>query len=158
MFHISIFLTYRACLSKFSAVSETNSYEETLHDKKWIEAMQHELKALDENDTWNLVPWPHGKPVISCKLIFKIKHKANGEIERYKVILVAKGYSQTAGIDYQETFSPVVKTVTVRNIIALIATENWCTYQMDVYNAFLQGYLTEDVYMELPQGLKVATD
>jgi len=95
--------TYKACLSHFSAITEPKSYEEALLDDKWKDAMQQELQALKENGTWNLVPCPQGKPVIGCKWAFNIKHKVDGTVERYKARLMAKGYNQTAGIDYQSS-------------------------------------------------------
>lgn len=98
---------------------------------------------------------PKGKSAIGCKWAFIIKYKTNGEVERYKARLVAKGYNQAAGIDYQETFSPVVEMVTVRVVITLAVAENWTIYQIDVYNSFLQGDLTKEVFMELPKGLNV---
>ena len=76
-------------------------------------------------------------------------------MERFKSRLVVKGYSKKEGIDYQETFSPVVKMVTVRIVIALAAAENWPLFQMDVYNTFLQGDLLEDIFMEIPKGLQI---
>jgi len=71
----SISPKYKACLSKFSAVTEPKSYEEAMQDDKWIDAMQQKLQTLEDNGIWNLVPWPQGKPVIGCKWVFKIKHK-----------------------------------------------------------------------------------
>ena len=82
----------------------------------------------------------------------KVKYKSTGEVERYKARLVAKWYNQQEGIDYQETFSPVVKMKTVRTVLSLAAKNGWCVHQMDVFNAFLQGYLFDEIYMEMPQG------
>ena len=116
--------------------------------------MKVEIKVLEDNGTWKLVNIPTHKPVIGCKWVFKIKYQADGQIDRFKARLVIKGYNQTDGIDYQETFSPVVKMVTVRSIISLAAAEHWIIYQMDVYNGFLQGDLFEEVYMELHKGFQ----
>jgi len=90
--------------------------------------------------------------------IYKIKYKPNGEVERYKAILVGKRYSQSEGIDYEETFSPVVKMVTVKIVISLAIDHNWSLFQLDVNNAFLYGELKEDVYMSLPQGYHTKGD
>nr|GEV84972.1 putative ribonuclease H-like domain-containing protein [Tanacetum cinerariifolium] len=94
----------------------------------------------------------HKLKIVGCKWLFKIKYKSSGEIGRYKAILVAKGYSQREGIDYEKTFSPVVKVVTVRCLISLIVHNNWPLFQLDVNNAFVYGDLHEDVYMDLPYG------
>ncbi|XP_070034412.1 uncharacterized protein [Nicotiana tomentosiformis] len=92
------------------------------------------------------------KKAIGCKCVYEIKYKANGEVERFKSRLVAKRYNQKEGLNYQETFFLIVKMVTVRSIISLAASRHWTVHHMDVYNAFLQGDLSEKVYMTTPQG------
>lgn len=81
-----------------------------------------------------------------------MKYKSSGEVDRYKVRLVAKGYSQKADLDYSETFSPIAKMVIVRSLVELAASKQWYIYQMDVHNAFLSGELQEEVYMHIPEG------
>lgn len=112
--------------------------------------MQTELQALDKNNTWDVVPLPHSKRPIVCKWVYKIKLKSDGTLERYKACLVAKGYTQEYGINYQETFSPVVKITTIRCLIAIAASKGWSLFQLDIKNAFLREDLHEDVCMVLP--------
>lgn len=109
--------------------------------------MASELTALAKNNTWTLVPPPSDHSVIGCKWVYKIKKKADGSIERYKARLVAKGFHQQEGIDYFETFSPVVRPTTIRVVLSLATTSRWPIKQLDVQNAFLHGDLTERVYM-----------
>lgn len=86
------------------------------------------------------------------KWVFKIKQHADGIIDRYKARLVAKGFDQVVGLDFIETFSPVIKLVTIRLALALLVHYNWSIIQLDISNAFLHGYLEEEIYMEQPQG------
>ncbi|KAJ0937235.1 putative RNA-directed DNA polymerase [Helianthus annuus] len=139
-------------ISSLNKSVEPSSFGEASKDPKWVEAMNVEMEALLRNQTWNIVDLPANRKPIGCKWVYKIKYKANGEIERYKARLVAKGYNQREGIDFGETFSPVVKMVTVRCVLSLAVQKGWVLYQLDVNNAFLYGSITEDVYMTLPEG------
>ncbi|KAH9651461.1 protein kinase domain-containing protein [Citrus sinensis] len=119
---------------------------------EWRKAMEDEITALEKNNTWTLTHLPNGKKAIGSRWVYKIKYQSDGTIERYKARLVAKGYTQTEGIDYHATFSPVAKLVTVRALLSLAAVKGWILEQLDVSNAFLQGDLEEEVYMQVPQG------
>ncbi|KAJ0510136.1 putative RNA-directed DNA polymerase [Helianthus annuus] len=139
-------------VSSLNKSVEPNSYNEAIRDPRWIEAMNQEMEALNRNNTWVVVDLPKGRKPIGCKWVYKIKYKANGEVERYKARLVAKGFNQKEGIDFGETFSPVVKMVTVRIVLKIAVNNGWPLYQLDINNAFLYGSLSEDVYMTLPLG------
>jgi len=115
--------------------------------------MQEEIDALHAQGTWDLVPLLHAKNLVGCKWVYRIKKNTDGSIARHKAHLVAKGFSQKEGIDYNETFSPVVKPTTIRLVLALVAQFHWPLRQLDVKNAFLHGVLQEEVYMTQPQGL-----
>jgi histone deacetylase 1/2 len=116
--------------------------------------MQVEFDALLKNQTWSLVPPSKGKNIIDSRWVFKIKRKSYGSIERYKGRLVAKGYKQRYGIDYEDTFSPVVKITTVRLVLSIVVSRGWSLRQLDVQNAFLHGVLEEVVYMRQPPGFE----
>ncbi|KAK8933736.1 hypothetical protein KSP39_PZI015982 [Platanthera zijinensis] len=132
---------------------EPRSYQEAVGKLEWQQAMTLELQAFHRTHTWDIVPCPPGVIPVSCKWIFKIKTRPDGSIERHKARLVARGFSQEHGIDYDETFAPVARMTTVRTLLAVAAARNWPLHQMDVTNAFLHGDLTEVVYMAPPLGL-----
>ena len=120
--------------------------------------MKEELDALSKNHTWDLVTLPPRKSVVSCKWIYKIKTRSDGSIERYKARLVAKGFTQEYGIDYEETFVPVACISSVCAILAVATARKWDLFQMDVKNAFFNGNLSEEVYMQPPPGLFVESN
>jgi len=136
-------------------LEEPQNIEETLtceNSKEWECAMQEEYDSLTTNNTWTLVPLPANRKPVSCKWVFKIKQGTNGELERYKARLVARGFTQTYRVDYNETFAPVTKFTSIRCILALAALEDMEIHQMDVKTTLLNGELEEEIYMEQPQG------
>ena len=133
-------------------MSIPKSLSEALNSEEWKEAMRMEMEALKKNDTWDIVLLPEGKKSVGCKWVFTVQYKADGSLERYKARLVAKGYTQTYGVDYQETFEPVAKMNTVRVILALAVQFDWDLIQFDVKNVFLHGELEEEIYMDIPPG------
>lgn len=136
-----------------SAETEPKTYSTTAKNKNWLDAMQEELRALESNNTWDIVAMPKDKTTIGCKWVYKIKRKSDGTIERYKARLVAKGYTQQNGINYLENFSPVAKIATIRLLLALAAKENWNLEQLNINNTFLHGSLDKEIYMQLPPGM-----
>ncbi|WVZ63086.1 hypothetical protein U9M48_012751 [Paspalum notatum var. saurae] len=109
-------------------------------------------KLFTDGTTWHLIPPCPQQNVVDCKWVYKMKRKADGNIDRYKARLVAKGFKQRYGPDYEETFSPVVKAATTRLVLSLAVSNQWCIRQLDVQNAFLHGVLEEDVYIKQPPG------
>ncbi|KAK4269211.1 hypothetical protein QN277_022399 [Acacia crassicarpa] len=136
-----------------SLAAEPRSIPEALASPHWVNAMRHELQALSHNKTWVLVPY-RGQKLVDCRWVFKTKFKPDGSILKHKARLVAKGFQQSAGVDYGETFSPVVKPTTIRLILSLAVTFRWEIRQLDVNNAFLNGYLKEEVFMSQPPGFQ----
>jgi hypothetical protein len=118
--------------------------------------MQDEITALHKNNTWHLVPPSKGNNLIDCKWVYKLKRKADGSIDRYKARLVAQGFKQRYGIDYEDTFSPVVKIAMIHLVLSIAVSRGWCLRQLDVQNVFLHGVLEEEVYMRQPPGFEDA--
>jgi hypothetical protein len=114
--------------------------------------MLDEFNALLRNDTWSLIPCPAGANVVTGKWIFRHKLNSDGSLALYKARWVVRGFTQQAGVDYGETFSPVVKPATIRVVLSLACSHNWPINQMDVKNAFLHGELEETVYAQQPSG------
>ena len=144
--------SYRAFVLSISSVSIPQNWREAFTDPDWKQAMVEEMKALSKNETWELVTPPPDKKLVGCKWIFNVKHKADGSIERFKARLVAKGFTQTYGVDYQETFAPVAKMNSIRILLSCAANLDWDLQQFDVKNAFLHGDLEEEAYMKIPPG------
>ncbi|CAL1351945.1 unnamed protein product [Linum trigynum] len=133
-------------------------YKQAHGDPVWDYAMKRELDALHANNTWTLVPRPPpSTSVIGCRWVYTIKMNPDGTIERHKARLVAQGFTQELGVDYNETFAPVAKMSTVRTLLAVASRQQWPLYQLDVKNAFLHGDLAEEIYMECPPGYSMGT-
>ena len=109
------------------------------------------MKALDKNATWDLVELPKDRKIVGCKWVYKLKKGVDDAEDRYKARLVMKGFSQKADIDFHEIFSPVVKIVSIRIVLALVSLLDLELQQLDVKTAFLHGYLDEEIYMEKPE-------
>ena len=138
--------------------TEPSTVEEVLSTPEkdcWLEAMEKEMTSLQNNDVWELVDLPEDRKPVGSKWVFKAKTNADGHIERYKARLVAQGYSQKFGTDYDETFSPVVRLESVRTLIAMSVQQGLQLHQVDVTTAFLNGELEEEVYMRQPEGFVI---
>ncbi|GJY06815.1 ribonuclease H-like domain-containing protein [Tanacetum coccineum] len=130
-------------ITQLNKTREPKSYFEASKYPHWTDAMNQEMDALLRNGTWEMVHLPEGRKAIGSKWIDKIKFRSSGEIDRYKARLVAQGFRQKEGIDYEETFSSVVKMVTVRCLLNIVVSMSWPVFQLDVNNAFLYGDLEE---------------
>jgi len=101
--------------------------------------MNEEYHSLLANDTWDLVPLPKGRKLVRCKWVYRTKYGLDGNVDKHKPRLVAKGFSQVEGIHYTETFSPIAKMNSVRLVLSLATSFKWEVHQMDVKSAFLDG-------------------
>jgi hypothetical protein len=156
---ISKEVTTRSCLANFSEhysfVSSIDSFrvEEALLDLDWVLAMQEELNNFKRNEVWSLVPCPR-QNVVGTKWVFRNKKDEHGLVTRNKGLLLAKGYAQVAGLDFEETFAPVARLESIRILLAYAAHHSFKLFQMDVKSAFLNGPIKEEVYVEQPPGFE----
>lgn len=139
-------------MSSLTYVADPKSFQQAIKYQHWVDAMNLELKALEDNNTWDITTLPPRKKSIGCKLLYKMKFKADGIIERFKARLVVLGCKQVYGVDYEQTFAPVAKMETIRALLAVAAVNDWIVVQMDVMNAFLHRDLDDTVYMRMPLG------
>ena len=133
---------------------EPKNFKEAETDEQWINAMQEELGQFKRNKVWTLVPRPSNYPVIGTKWVFRNKMDELGNVVRNKARLVAQGYNQEEGIDFDETFAPVARIEAIRLLLAFACHMNFKLFQMDVKSAFLNGFIQEEVYVEQPPGFE----
>ena len=138
--------------SSYVSKFEPMNVKEALIDDFWIEAMQEELNQFKISELWDLVPRPNGINVIRKKWIYKNKSDENGTITRNKARLVAQGYTEVEGLDFDETFSLVARLESIRLLLGVACILKFKLFQMDVKSVFLNGYLREEVYIEKLKG------
>lgn len=138
----------------FVSEIEPKNIEEAKTDEFWLMAMEEELNQFERNNVWTLVPRPTHQSIIGTKWVFRNKKDENGIIIRNKARLVAQGFNQEEGIDYEETFAPVARLEAIRMLLAFGCYKNFKLFQMDVKSAFLNGLISEEVYVEQPPGFE----
>ncbi|GKB53012.1 retrovirus-related pol polyprotein from transposon TNT 1-94 [Tanacetum coccineum] len=136
----------------FISTIEPKNINEALKDENWVMAMQEELNQFITNDVWELVPNPMDMTIIGTKWVYRNKLDENGVVTRNKARLVAQGYNQQEGIDYDETYAPVARLESIRILLAYACALDFKLYQMDVKSAFLNGVINEEVYVAQPPG------
>jgi hypothetical protein len=149
------FLFFVVLMIRRSSCILLKSFKEAVNlpqKQKWIEVMTEEYKVLLRSNTFTLVPLPEGRKPIKTKWIYKIKYNSNGSIERFKARWVARGFTQKKGIDFDETYAPVVRLENLRLLLAYATQNNLEADQVDIDSAFLQAKLTEEIYVTQPEG------
>jgi hypothetical protein len=131
---------------------EPATTDEALKSKDWHPVLVDELESIKENKTWSLVNLPRGHKAIGLKWVFKLKHDEHGDIVKHKVRLVAKGYEQRQGVDFEEVFVPIARMEPARVLFILAAHNNWHVHHMDIKSTFLNGDLGEGVSVSQPPG------
>lgn len=149
-----------AYLNDYVAVTGEESYEpksyadamKAVDSKEWLESMKEELESIERNQTWELTDLPQGRKAIGSKWVFKKKFDDNGKVVRRKARLVAQGFSQKYGIDYDEVFAPVARSTTFRMLMSVSGAKKYLVKQYDIKTAFLNGNLDEEIYLKPPPG------
>ncbi|CAN1335388.1 Retrovirus-related Pol polyprotein from transposon TNT 1-94 [Linum perenne] len=136
------------------SLTEPKNTKEALKDENWIIAMQEELNQFQRSQVWDLVPCPTNKTIIGTKWVYRNKTNDKGVVIRNKARLVAQGYNQEEGIDYDETFAPVARMEAIRLLCAFASINHFILFQMDVKSAFLNGFIKEEVYVAQPPGFE----
>ncbi|WJX51852.1 hypothetical protein P8452_38016 [Trifolium repens] len=146
--------------SLFGLVSliEPKTTNEALSDDAWIVSMEEELNQFKRNDVWDLVPKPNHKNIIGTKWVYRNKLNEQGEVTRNKARLVAQGYSQQEGIDFTEIYAPVARLEAIRLLLSYAVNNDITLYQMGVKSAFLNGVISEEVYVKQPPGFEDVTN
>ena len=142
----------------FATISGPSSYKQAMmqSDKhQWESAIDEELRSMEKNQVWEVVDTPSNKNIVTSRWVFVKKTDEHGNLERYKARLVARGFQQIPGQDFNETFAPVVRFTSIRVVLAIAAKYKMHIHQMDVKTAFLNGFLDEDIYMAIPEGVTV---
>ena len=138
----------------FVSLMEPKKIHEALKDSDWIKAMQDELVEFERHKVWTLVPRPKDKSIIGTRWVYRNKMDEDGVVTRNKARLVAQGFTQLEGLDYDETFAPVARLEAIRLFLAYASFKNFTVYQMDVKTAFLHGDLEQEVFLKQPPGFE----
>jgi len=141
-------------LNAFVSLVEPKNIGDALQDNDWVQAMQEELLQFERNKVWRLVPCPKDRHIIGTRWVFRNKLDGSRTVVRNKARLVAQGYNQQEGIDYDETFAPVARLEAIRLLVAYAAHKGIKLFQMDVKTAFLNGVLEEEVYVKQRPGFE----
>ncbi|GJW56066.1 retrovirus-related pol polyprotein from transposon TNT 1-94 [Tanacetum coccineum] len=139
-------------VDKSLTLKKPKNVNKALGDESWVIAMQEELNQFVANDVWDLVPLPMSQTVIGTKWVFRNKLDENGIVSRNKARLVAQGYNQQEGTDYDETYAPLARLESIRILLAIACANDFKLYQMDVKSAFQNVFINEEVYVAQPSG------
>jgi len=134
--------------------TKPSSFEEEISQLVWVDAMVEEHESIMKKNVWEVVLRPKEKLVVGSRWIYKVKHAADGSIEKYKAKLAAKTFSKVEGVDYEECFALVSRYSSIRSIITLVVKMGCKIHEMDVRTAFLNGVVEEEIYIEQPEGFE----